>query len=303
MRTARWAYRGTAVRVTVTDPADLTGARRLVTTELSAMTRVCSPGRTDTELSQVHRAAGRPVRISSRLTGLLRAALGCAALTDGDVDPTVGMAILRLRLQRPWLPRYGSSIETGRADGDWRSVVLRTGWLTVPASVVLDLGAVTRAYTAQRCADLLAARYGNGALVGLGRCVATAGLLPAEGWPVSLDGERIMLAGAAVATSSGLDRDPPGSGIIDPRTGRPPEPLWASVSVVATGCAAAKALSAAAVLRGYDAVPWLESLGVAARLVTVDGTRKSVGAWAEWPGTWPAWHPGPTLPPARPRHS
>ncbi|MGW0435934.1 FAD:protein FMN transferase [Micromonospora sp. NPDC003197] len=303
MRTARWAYRGTPVRVTVTDPTVMIGARRLVMAELVKINRVYARGRSDTELARAHRAAGQPVRVSPPLSDLVTAALSAAELTDGDVDPTIGAALLRLRLCRPWLSGNGVSpagpaLPAGPVDG-WRSVLLHQGHLTVPPAVVLDLSAIVKAYAAQRCADLLAARYDDGALVGLGRCVATAGALPTDGWPVSLGTERIMLAGGAVATSSGLDHDPPGFGIVDPRTGQPPAQQWAGVSVAAANCVDAKALSVATVLRGYDAVPWLESLGVAARLVTVDGTRKSVGAGMERPGTWPVWHPAPALAPAR----
>ena len=323
MRTARWAYRGTPVRVAVTDPTVMTAARRLVMAELAKINRVCGRGRSDTELGRAHRAAGQPVPVSPPLGDLVTAALSAAELTDGDVDPTIGTVLLRLRLRRPWLSGddassagpadlsrpalpAGTARAAGRVAGrlaDWRSVVLHEGCLSVPPAVVLDLGAIVKAYAAQRCADLLTAQYDGGALVGLGRCVATAGALPADGWPVSVGVERIMLAGGAVATSSSLDRDPPGFGIVDPRTGLPPVTLWADVSVVATNCVDAKALSVAAVLRGYDAVPWLESLGVAARLVTVDGTRKSVGTGLERPGIWPAWHPASTLTPVRPRHS
>ncbi|GAB2954813.1 FAD:protein FMN transferase [Micromonospora polyrhachis] len=331
MRTARWAYQGTPVRVTVTDPTTMIGARRLVMAELAKINRVCGRGRSDTELAQVHRATGQPTPVSPPLGGLMSAALSAAELTDGDVDPTIGAALLRLRLRRPWLsggdaastdralpagsahapgptdlPRPAAPADTARPAGPvagWRSVILHEGCLTVPPAVVLDLGAIVPAYAAQRCADLLISRYDGGALVGVGRCAATAGAIPADGWPVSVDTERIMLAGGALATSSGLDRNPPGFGIVDPRTGLPPAPLWAGVSVAAATCVAAKALSMAAVLRGYDAVSWLESLGVAARLVTVDGIRKSVGAGLERPGLWPAWHPASTLTPVRRRHS
>jgi thiamine biosynthesis lipoprotein len=286
MREARWSYRGAMVRVTVTEARALPVARRLVTTELAALDRVCGRGRADTELSRVHRAAGRPVQISPLLSDLLATALAAAERTGGDVDPTVGATLLRLRLQQPWLGPYGSSasiVATG-AIGDWRQVTLREGCLTAPGRVLLDVSATAKARVVQRCADLFAASCPGGVLVGLGRCVATAGTPPGGGWSVALDDDRGALWGGAVATSTAPGRDPVRPGIIDPRTGRPPALVWRSVSVAAPDCVDAKALSVASVIRGYDAVPWLEDLGVTARLVAPDGTQKSIGVgWGAVP--------------------
>jgi thiamine biosynthesis lipoprotein len=289
MREARWSYRGAMVRVSVTEAVALPVARRLVNAELAALDRVCGRGRADTELTRVHRAAGRPVQISPLLSDLLDTALTAAERTGGNVDPTVGATLLRLRLQQPWLRLYGSPAPIagiGGAIGDWRQMTLRGGYLTVPGSVLLDLSATAKARTVQRCADLLAASCPGGALVGLGRCVATAGTPPDGGWSVALDDERGVLWGGSVATSTAPGRDPARPGIIDPRTGRPPAPIWHSVSVAARDCVDAKAFSVASMIRGYDAVPWLEDLGVTARLVAPDGTQKSIGVrWGAVPVT------------------
>ncbi|MDQ7908845.1 FAD:protein FMN transferase [Phytohabitans sp. ZYX-F-186] len=197
----------------MTDPAVARRARRLVSREVAAANTALTR-----ELPRVTLAAGRPVHLSPVLADLVRAALDAAALTDGAVDPTVGTALLRSGARPPargpasqpprrsawqpprgsarpaardsaWLPACGSAVgvlETRRHT--WRDVQLDAGWLTLPHDVVLDLNATAPARTADRCAALVAARYGVGAMVAVGGDVATAGpTRPSphpDGWPL-----------------------------------------------------------------------------------------------------------------------
>jgi thiamine biosynthesis lipoprotein len=150
MRESRWWDRGIRVRVAVTDPVVLPAARHRVTAELATLARTCGAHWGGTELSRLHRAAGVPVRVSPLLADLVRTALAAAELTGGDVDPTVGAALVRLHRTgyRSWLPVCGSSTSSaGHPDG-WRQVALRDGWLTVPVTALLDLGATASAYAA-----------------------------------------------------------------------------------------------------------------------------------------------------------
>jgi thiamine biosynthesis lipoprotein len=272
------------VRVGVTERAALRAGRRLVRRELAALDRACGPERAGTELSRVHRAAGRPLRVSPLLAELVRVALAVAARTDGRVDPTVGAALSRLRTaSRPWLPTCGSALGAQRSTAGWRQVALADQRLCVPPTVLLDLGATATARTAQRCADLLVTRYGGGALVGLGGAVASAGEPPVGGWLVPVDDETVTVPAGAVATSRGVAvsaaPDTPSRSIVDPRTGRRAGPTWRSVTVRAGDCVTAKAFSVAAVVDGAGATPWLAALGLPARLVGVDGTAVLLGGW------------------------
>ncbi|MBO4206649.1 FAD:protein FMN transferase, partial [Micromonospora echinofusca] len=112
---ARWSYRGRPVRVAVTDRAALPAARRLVARELSALRRASDPYRG--ELGRVHRAAGRPVPVGALLAELVRVALATAEATDGTVDPTVGVALLRHRRPDRWQPVCGSASGSSARDG------------------------------------------------------------------------------------------------------------------------------------------------------------------------------------------
>ncbi|GFJ94724.1 hypothetical protein Prum_083660 [Phytohabitans rumicis] len=166
------------VRVELADPAHLRAARRAVDREVAAARTALAR-----ELPRAQLAAGRPVRVSALLADLIAAALDAARRTDGDVDPTVGAALLRLRYasHRPWLPACGSGagVLEKPAPG-WREVRLDGQWLTVPPTILLDLGATAPARTAERCAALVLERYGTAARVEIDGDVAST-LGPALG--------------------------------------------------------------------------------------------------------------------------
>jgi thiamine biosynthesis lipoprotein len=69
--------------------------------------------------------------------------------------------------------------------------------------------------------------------------------------------------------------------ILDPRTGRPAEPVWRTVSVAADSCADANAASTAAIIRGRDALGWLAKLGLPSRLVDATGVVFTVAGWPD----------------------
>jgi thiamine biosynthesis lipoprotein len=292
--TAQWSLWGTTARLVVTEPDQLPEARGLVTGYLRAVDKACSRFRDDSEVCAVQRAEGRPVYVSELLAELVAAALAAAHRTGGLVDPTVGSALVDLGYDRDLL----SLSATG---GRWRALPRPApGWervrlvdreLTVPAGVLLDLGATGKAYAADQCAALVAERCDTGVLVSLGGDLATAGPAPDGGWQVLVqDGPDepscviALPAGAALATSSTLSRRWRTGGrslhhILDPRTCRPAKPVWRTVSVAAYDCVEANTLTTAAIVRGADAVAWLGSTGRPARLVGAHGRVRTLGGW------------------------
>ena len=72
--------------------------------------------------------------------------------------------------------------------------------------------------------------------------------------------------------------------IADPRTGRPAEGPWRTVSVAAANCAEANAASTAAIVAGDQAPAWLAEQSLPARLVGRDGTVRFVSGWPEADG-------------------
>ncbi len=168
--TARWEALGTTVVLRVLDPLWLPRASALLTRELDSLDRACSRFRPDSDLSRVNaHAGGRPVRVAPLLVEALQVALRAAELTHGDVDPTVGAALVLAGYDRDWRllepapagPRESSVECDSRPAPAVVRVGLRSGYTTVeldpalhtvrvPRGVVLDLGATAKAWAADR---------------------------------------------------------------------------------------------------------------------------------------------------------
>jgi thiamine biosynthesis lipoprotein len=299
--TAQWPVWGTTARLVLTRPERLDEARRTVVSVLAAVDLAASRFRDDSEVRLVHAAGGWPVRVSPLLAELVGAALAAAHRTEGRVDPTLGGALVGLGYDKDLavLPADPGWRVRPAADPAWRRIRLTGTELTVPAGVLLDLGATGKAFAADRCARLVAERFGTGVLVALGGDIATAGEAPEGGWRILVsDGPDepsctvAVPAGAALATSSTVSRRWRTGGqvlhhILDPRTCRPARPIWRTVSAVADSCVEANTLTTAAVVRGASAPAWLRTQRVPARLVAAAGPVLTVGGW---PAELPAGH-------------
>jgi thiamine biosynthesis lipoprotein len=188
--------------------------------------------------------------------------------------------------------------------------------LTMPEGIQLDLGATVKAWAADRAAARIERRLGCGVLVSLGGDIAVAGPAPDGGWRIRVQDETgapedppdgpyalIAIRAGGLATSSTAARRWQRGGdvlhhILDPRTGRPAEAVWRTVSVAADSCADANAASTAANIRGRAALGWLAKLAVPARLVDATGVVFTVAGWPAEPA--PA-EPAPAEPaPAEP---
>jgi len=188
---------------------------------------------------------------------------------------------------------------TRRTVPGWREVHLEHRMLTMPAGVQLDLGATAKAWAADRSAARIGAQLGCGVLVSLGGDVAVAGPAPETGWRIRVQDvtgspedppvgpyAQIAIRDGGLATSSTTARRWQRGGdvlhhILDPRTGRPAEAVWRTVSVAARTCADANIASTAAVIRGREALSWLARLALPARLVDATGVVFTVAGWPE----------------------
>ncbi|HEY2791274.1 MAG TPA: FAD:protein FMN transferase, partial [Micromonosporaceae bacterium] len=150
----QWDLWGTVARIVVTDPDRLDRAADLIRTELDAIEAACSRFRTGTEIHDVARAGGRPIRVSGLLADLVATALRAARTTDGDVDPTLGTAMNAIGYDRDFdaIRPGGQPSLTIYRRTDWRDIHLDGTELTVPAGTLLDLGATAKA-RAGRMAD------------------------------------------------------------------------------------------------------------------------------------------------------
>lgn len=294
---AEWPVWSTTARVVVTDPAALPAARALIEAELSEVDAACSRFRPDSELMRL--PTDRPTRVSPLLAELVDVALRAAKRTGGDVDPTIGSALVALgydRDIRELVPTVttpgGLAVGIVRAPG-WQRITLRDNELTVPAGITLDLGATAKAHAADRCARAVADRLGTGVLVSLGGDIATAGTAPDGDWRIVVADQPgdpscqvTIPAGAALATSSTGSRTWRRGKrllhhVLDPRTCQPARRFWRSVTVAADTCLDANTITTAALVRGPAAPSWLRGLGVPARLVGDGGAVFTLNGWPE----------------------
>jgi FAD:protein FMN transferase len=298
--------------VAVVDPPALSAAQAAVDRVTAQFDRACSRFREDSEISRLNAAAGGWVTVSPLLRDAIQAALRAAQLTDGDVDPTIGQALIALG--------YDRDFELMRSPGrpvrpvlaavpGWRTVQFDEGSqsVRVPRGVVLDLGATAKALCADRAVAEAAQAVGCGVLVSLGGDLAVAGPPPPDGWrirvtddhraDVSAPGQWISISSGGLATSSTAVRrwateDGHAHHLVDPSSGRPAGGPWRTVSVTAASCLEANVASTAAVIRGERALEWLQGLALPSRLVSV---RERVWHLAGWPSE------GDDLPPASER--
>ncbi|NTY61543.1 FAD:protein FMN transferase [Mycolicibacterium sphagni] len=292
---SEWTRWSTGMHLLVTDPAALSAARAIVDTVLDDVEDAASRFRPDSEICELAAAGGVRTAVSPVLADLIDAALAAARWTDGDVDPTVGSAMIALGYDRDIADLDPSTSRLGSVTipSDWSMVEFDGRSVLLPAGVLLDLGATAKALAADWCAQRVQVRTGSGVLVNLGGDIATAGAPPNGGWHVLVQDTdddppcQIALgAGTGLATSSTCRRrwwrgDDLVHHIVDPRTGRSADPVWRSVTVAAASCLAANTISTAAIIRGHRAPDWIATLGIAARLIDRTGAVRTVGKWPQ----------------------
>ena len=291
------ALGGTAI-VAVGEPALLDRARAAVEATVAEFDHACSRFRSDSELSAVNRAGGSAVHVGPVLLEAVEAALRAARLTGGDVDPTVGRALIALGYDRDFdlIGTHSAPTVSVASVPGWQAVHIHRHHSTIrlATGVELDLGATAKALAADRAAARACEATGCGVLVSLSGDIAVAGHTPADGWRVrvtddhraSVDapGQWISLQTGGLATSSTTVRrwtagTDVAHHVVDPSTGRPAGVVWRTVSVAAASCLDANIASTASIVRGERALPWLESMRLPSRLVRADGTVLHVAGW------------------------
>jgi FAD:protein FMN transferase len=238
---AKWQALGTTVELLVSDSHALSQAQAILEQQIYELDRACSRFRGDSELMRVNAGAGRTIRVDSLLIETVELALRAAELTNGDVDPTVGTALVLAGYDRDMRLLDRVSPGTGPKNSGacsppvlaphirakpicgWRAVELdrEHSTLRIPRGVKLDLGATAKAWAADRAALAIHQAVGCGVLVSLGGDISTAGTAPTmqrigekahTGWQIHVTddhhsdpdtpGQTITIAGGGLATSS-----------------------------------------------------------------------------------------------------
>lgn len=205
-----WTVWELEASVTVTDAEVLAEAEGIVRDVVAAVDAACSRFRADSELMSLQPFMAQGVTVSPMFRLLLQRALDAAAMTGGDVDPTLGadlaalghgpdqhgtpglrtvpvpvqaLANVAARTPAPSssaLPEASPEAPAPRTPG-WTRLGLESATLTLPAELRLDLGATAKAVAADLAAAEVHQRLGCGVLVGLGGDLASAGEAPSVG--------------------------------------------------------------------------------------------------------------------------
>ena len=289
---------GTIVVIGAADPDRLAAAVSCVRDEIELCDRSCSRFRADSDLTRVNDGHRGPV--SEWLCEAVSVALDAARATGGLVDPTIGRCLMDLGYDQSFdrLDPDRPLVVTATHVPAWSRVLAdrTTRRVHLPAGVRLDLGATAKALCADRAAARAAAATGSGVLVSLGGDIALAGPPPADGWAVKVTdradtppgveapGQNVAIRTGGLATSGTSARQWARGGtlmhhLVDPRTGRPADPVWRTVTVAARSCVAANTASTAAMILGAAAPDWLAARHHDARLVRPDGSVETTGAW------------------------
>ena len=289
---------GSTAVVAVADPDALGPARVKVEDVVRRFDEACSRFREDSELTALNASSGAPLRVSPLLLEAVEAALRAARVTGGDVDPTVGEALIALGYDRDFdaIGQGGAATVRIASVPGWQTVQVdrAAGTVCTARGVVLELGATAKALAADHAAAAGSASAECGVLVSLGGDISIAGHPPDEGWRIRVTddhrsdatapGQWITLRTGGLATSSTTVRRWETDGgsahhLLDPATGRPVASPWRTASVTAATCLDANIASTAAIIRGDRATEWLESQRLPSRLVRDDGTVLHLAGW------------------------
>ena len=242
--------------------------------------------RADSIVSRINAAAGNdaPIAIDAETAQLLAFATQLFELSEGLFDATSGV------LRRVW------DFKTGRKPSAQQlsEVLPRIGWNHVQwndqsarlmqPGMELDFGGFGKEYAADRAATLLINGGAQHGLVNLGGDIRVIGpQSDGSPWLMGIRHPRqddaviasIPISSGALATSGDYERFfVEGSErfchILNPRTGWPAQ-HWQSLSVIAPVCVAAGAMSTTAMLKGPDAIEFLEGQGVSYLAVDAHG--------------------------------
>lgn len=304
--TARLAVWSTTLSLTARTRTPGAAGRldRLLRREVDLLDRAANRFHDRSEISAVNRAAGTWVEVSWHFVDVLTSALDAASESGGLVDPCLGGVVDRHGYRR-WrdgeltVPPVRRDRSTATPDdhrflGAWRSVEIRPAGaharVRIPRHVQLDLGAIGKAWLADRLARQAESELGCDVIADMGGDLRVLGVR--EPWVVAADPghpghprQIIEVTECGLATSgtgrrTWLDDDGRRvSHVIDPRTGRPAELVLHTASVLARDVRGANTAATAAVILGRSATQWLGRRSLDAWLVGSDGTETRVGRW------------------------
>lgn len=255
--------------------------------------------RPTSEVSVLNARPGVPLLVSDDTYLLVERSLLAHDATGGRFDSTVYGAMVALGYDCDFRTvqsgSRGSKVDTVAVPG--RAAVrvdpiVRTVWVQEGAG--FDPGGIGKGLAADLVVAELLAAGASGAMVNLGGDLRAAGDAPTDaGWVVAVEAPtdreqylaNVTLRGGAICTSSRLRRRWNGIDgselhhVVDPRSGRPVETSFVTVTVVAGEAWWAEALATAVFVASADETAALDDLLVNAHAFVVrdDGTHQTLG--------------------------
>ena len=285
--------------VTVLAPDDAPDFAQTVDTtrETFASVEAClSRFRSESELSALNRSGGSPFAASPLLFRVVKLALDAAAATGGAFDPTILPALESAGYDRSFellsaRRSGGVALAEAPVSVDYRAVRLDPSRLTItlPPGCRIDLGGIGKGFAVDLAIEATAATPHR--CINAGGDIAVRGTPGSEhGWTIALEdageraGESVSIVDSALATSTVSKRRWMQDGterhhLIDPRTHRPAQSPFRTVSVVARTCIQADVAAKAALVLGHEGMPLLEELGLHGIAVRGDGTVATTRHW------------------------
>jgi thiamine biosynthesis lipoprotein len=222
--------------------------------------------RSDSEISRLNDAAGRPVRVSSLTVALVQRAIEGSRITGGRYDPTVLGAVIRAGYDRSFELLGTETLGAHSVLGlGLEGIVVEetTSTVTLPSGVGFDPGGIGKGYAADLVVRELLSQGAAGACASVGGDLRVDGDAPdGDSWTICIDhplrpgaNELIGLRSGAVATSTRARRawgpkHDRRHHLIDPATGRPARSGLLSAAVIAAEGWQAEVVAKAAFIAG-----------------------------------------------------
>ncbi len=256
--------------------------------EVDNLDALASRFRADSQLASINRGAGTWTPASWDFVTVLTASLTAAGATEGLVSPLLGAELVSAGYDK-WAGQ-DSGIPAGRSVHDWADIEIRPGRsqaeVRIPAGSALDLGAVAKAWLADRVATIAHTSTGFDTMANMGGDLRV--ISPSRPWLVAADPDvagiepsAFEVEDAGLATSGiGKRAWAQGHHIIDPRTGDPARTCWQSVSVMAMDAAGANTAATAGMILGDAGPAWMAGMGLDGWFVGDAGRLvQTVGRW------------------------
>jgi thiamine biosynthesis lipoprotein len=217
---------------------------------------------------RINHANGEPVEVSEDMAVILRFAKAISEKSGGAFDVTIGPAstLWDFKAETPALPDAEALAEAAKRI-DYSKLELDGTTVTLPAGMMIDLGAIAKGYIADQIKSYLKERGVENAILSFGGNVIAIGAKPnGSPWKVGIqdiDGE----AQTAMLVSKNIDMSAVTSGIyergfemdgviyhhlLSPFTGWPVQNELASVTIFSDSSMMGDALSTTAFVMGTE---------------------------------------------------